>query len=103
MSTPPPTLDLMALLREKRHLPAHIQPIVPNARFMVRCGCGYAHDSAEKSDEAAMAEIRARHPRHGDYELEAARVDYTDHPIYRGAHEHEDAKVKYEWKKEPKA
>lgn len=94
------TEELVRLLNQKKHTPSHLAPIVPHARFMVRCGCGFAHDSAAKSEDAAMDEIRARHPRHGDFTLEAARVDYTDHPLYRGAHEHEDAKARHEWKKE---
>lgn len=42
--------------------------VVPQPVFLVRCACGYAHDSYAESAEKAIAEIRLQHePSHTDW------------------------------------
>ena len=62
------------------------QPIVPGAKWRVRCNdCGAAFDSAAPSAEAAVAETLADHePAHRHLTVEA--VDYSQHPVDYSQH-----------------
>ena len=45
----------------KRTRPGRIDPIVEDATFEVRCACGFGCDSNALTQEAAEAEMAARH------------------------------------------
>ena len=57
------------------------EPIVHDAKFVAACACGFAYDSAESTEAAAIMGIAATH-RHPGAEFKTYRVDYAQHPLY---------------------
>lgn len=61
-------------------------PIVPNARYTVRCSCGCAYDSASPTESAALESFSCQH-RHtiGSYTVSVKAFDAGKHPLYQEA------------------
>jgi hypothetical protein len=58
-------------------------PIVLGARWIVRCACGFAHDSAASTGAQAMEEFTQRH-RHEGAAFTFETAEYNDHPLLTG-------------------
>ena len=74
----------------------HQEGLVHNATYLVRCGCGFAHDSNAVSGAQAMIDMLKVHV-HDGAQLRFEKIDPQSHPHHQkcadGTCTHQEARA----------